>query len=128
MKDTNRIIAALLIGAAAGAALGLLLAPEKGETLREGIADQINDLVDSAKDAMLAKANEIKKYSGSLYGKAKSKVESSVGELKDQKDAIVENARDKARELKHQAQGKFDEGKAHVKNGSNEINDAIQKS
>ncbi len=41
MKDQTRVIAALLIGAAAGAALGLLLAPEKGETIRDGIADYI---------------------------------------------------------------------------------------
>ena len=73
MKDTGRIIAALLIGAAAGAALGLLLAPEKGETLRGNIADSINDLVDSAKDAMMSKARDIKKYSSGIYGKARSK-------------------------------------------------------
>ncbi len=127
MKDTSRIIAALLIGAAAGAALGLLLAPEKGETLREGIADTINDLVDSAKDAMMSRANDIKEYGSGLYGKAKSKFEGSVSDLNDHKDAIVENARAKGRELKDQAQSKINEGKAHIKNGSNEVNDAVQK-
>jgi len=127
MKDTSRIIAALLIGAAAGAALGLLLAPEKGETLREGIADTINDLVDSAKDAMMSRANDIKEYGSGLYGKAKSKFEGSVNDLNDRKDAIVENARAKGRELKDQAQSRINEGKAHIKNGSNEVNDAVQK-
>ena len=127
MKDTSRIIAALLIGAAAGAALGLLLAPEKGETLREGIADHINDLVDSAKDAMVSRANDIKHYSSGLYGKAKSKFEGAVNELNDHKDAIVEDVRSKGRDLKDQAQSKINEGKAHIKNGSNEVNDAVQK-
>jgi gas vesicle protein len=127
MKDTGRIIAALLIGAAAGAALGLLLAPEKGETLRGEIGDHINDLVDSAKDAMLSKANDIKRYGSGLYGKAKSKFEGAVNELNDQKESIVENAAEKGRELKNQVHSKINEGKAHVKNGSNEVNDAIQK-
>jgi gas vesicle protein len=127
MKDTGRIIAALLIGAAAGAALGLLLAPEKGETLREGIADSIGDLVDSAKDAMMTRAKDIKKYSSGIYGKAKSKFEDAVDELTDHKDTMVENARQKAHTLKDHAQSKVNEGKAHIKNGSNEVNDAIQK-
>ena len=127
MKDTGKIIAALLIGAAAGAALGLLLAPEKGETLREGIADHINDLVDSARDAMTSRANDIKKYSSGVYGKAKEKFDGLVDELTDHKEAIVENARAKTHEVKDNAQGKIHEAKAHVKNGSNQVTDAIQK-
>jgi len=127
MKDTGRIIAALLIGAAAGAALGLLLAPEKGETLRGNIADSINDLVDTAKDAMVSRANDLKKYSSGVYGKAKSKFEDAVNELTDQKDSIVDNAAAKGRDLKSQVQSKINEGKAHIKNGSGDVNEAIQK-
>lgn len=50
MKDQTKIIAALLVGAVAGAAIGLLLAPESGEELRGDIADYVNDLVEKSKD------------------------------------------------------------------------------
>jgi gas vesicle protein len=110
MKDQTRVIAALLIGAAAGAALGLLLAPEKGETVRDGIADYINDLVDNAKQKAAAKASEIKQYGNDLYGKAKSTINEAISQ-----------------EVKHEAQRRFNEGKSKVKNGSNDVNDAIQK-
>ena len=127
MKDQTRVIAALLIGAAAGAALGLLLAPEKGETLRDGIADYINDLVDGAKEKAAAKANDIKQYGSGLYDKAKSKINDVTGELIDYRDDAVEAARTKGQNLKDEAQRRFNEGKAHVKNGSNDVNDTIQK-
>jgi len=127
MKDQTRVIAALLIGAAAGAALGLLLAPEKGETLRDGIADYISDLVDGAKEKAAAKANDIKQYGSGLYDKAKSKINDVTGELIDYKDDAIEAARTKGQDLKNEAQRRFNEGKAHEKNGSNDVNDAIQK-
>jgi len=39
MKDQTKIIAALLVGAAAGAILGVLLAPESGDETRKEITD-----------------------------------------------------------------------------------------
>jgi gas vesicle protein len=128
MKDQTRVIAALLIGAAAGAALGLLLAPEKGENIRDGISDFITDLLDTAKEKVLSTANDAKKYSGTVYDSAKSKISGAVDEFNDYKDTAFETARAKAGDLKDQAQSKFDEGKARVKNGSNEANNAVQNS
>jgi len=128
MKDQTRVIAALLIGAAAGAALGLLLAPEKGETIRDGIADYINDLVDAAKDKAQAASKDIKQYSGTVYDKAKSKFSGAIDDLNEYRDVVIENTRAKAGDLKDQAQSKFEEGKAKVKNGSNEANNAVQNS
>lgn len=48
MENSGRIIAAFLAGAAAGASLGLLLAPEKGEATRKRIVDTFDDLGDKA--------------------------------------------------------------------------------
>src|SRR5471030_474970 len=120
MKDQTKVIAALLIGAAAGAALGLLLAPEKGETVRDGIADYINDLVEAAKNKAVSTSNDVKRYSGTVYDRAKSKLSGVVDELNDYKDVAVETARSKAGDLRDHAQSKFEEGKTKVKNGSNE--------
>lgn len=46
MKDQSKVIVALLAGVAAGAILGLLLAPDSGKESRGKIADLANDLAD----------------------------------------------------------------------------------
>ena len=45
MKNVN----ALLVGAAVGAVIGILFAPEKGSKTREKIKDGLDDLKDKAK-------------------------------------------------------------------------------
>ena len=48
MENTNaKLFAALIGGAAVGAALAVLFAPAKGSELRESIADEAGGLVDS---------------------------------------------------------------------------------
>src|ERR1700733_13947970 len=98
MKDQTRVIAALLIGAAAGAALGLLLAPEKGETVREGIADYINDLVEAAKNKAQSATNDIKEFGSNIYDQAKSRVSGVVNEASDYRDEAIGSAKSAVRE------------------------------
>ena len=48
MENGSKIIAAFLAGAAAGASLGLLLAPDKGEETRNRLKDTFDDLSEKA--------------------------------------------------------------------------------
>ena len=127
MKDNTRVIAALLIGAAAGAALGLLLAPEKGDKLRGDIADYIEDLFDSAKDKALQAVSDAKDYGSNLYDQAKSRITGAADDLNDHKGRVIETARAKGRELKHEVERRGQEAKAHLKNGSEELKEAAHK-
>src|SRR6202000_1646479 len=78
MKDQAKIIAALLVGAAAGAALGLLFAPDSGEGLRGDIADYVNDLVSSAKDKAQSTADDLRAYGNNAVEKAKARFSNDV--------------------------------------------------
>jgi len=50
-SGTGKIIAAFLAGAAAGASLGLLLAPEKGEETRQKLKETFDELGEKAQGA-----------------------------------------------------------------------------
>jgi gas vesicle protein len=59
--NTGKAILAVLVGAAAGAALGILLAPEKGSDTRkkiirkgEDLASSLNDKIDEKFDRLVA--------------------------------------------------------------------------
>lgn len=50
MNNNGKVILALLAGAAAGVALGILFAPDKGTETRTRILDSAGNLVDSIKE------------------------------------------------------------------------------
>jgi len=63
MPDNSKTFMALLLGAAAGAVLGILLAPDSGKNTREKIKkwkDDMEDELSSLYDEGKEKVNEIK--------------------------------------------------------------------
>ncbi|PID89675.1 MAG: hypothetical protein CSB01_00890 [Bacteroidia bacterium] len=64
MENGAKIIAAFLAGAAAGASLGLLLAPDRGEETRKKILHTIDDIGDKASEQYVKYKKVILKESG----------------------------------------------------------------
>lgn len=56
MNDNSKVVIALLAGLAAGAALGLLFAPDKGSETRDKLSESLKNLGESIKETA---ANEI---------------------------------------------------------------------
>jgi len=123
MKDQTKIIAALLVGAAAGAALGLLLAPDSGAGTRDGIAEYINDLIESAKDKAQTTASGVKDYSNSVYNNAKTKINDLVG------DDVIGNVKSKASDVADQAKAYGEDAvnnaKAKAKSNLDDLNTIV---
>jgi gas vesicle protein len=93
MSDNSKILGALVLGAAAGAVIGLLFAPDKGSELRRKIKDSTDDIIDQLSD----KINEGKEALAGLKDKAMSKAE----------------------DLKNKASNKAEEMKSEVENDYN---------
>jgi len=123
MKDQSRVIAALLIGAAAGAVLGLLFAPDSGEGTRGAISDYTGDLVGKAK----SKANDLKDYGNNAVDKVRSRFNSAADDLYNYRDGVESNVRDKANNIANDVQNHVDNAKARVKNSADNVNDSIQQ-
>jgi gas vesicle protein len=78
-RSTEKIIAALLIGAAIGGALGILLASDKGAELRKMIAGKAGGLSQSLKENFTSLVEASKKE----FNGAKEKSIALAGNLKE---------------------------------------------
>ena len=52
MKDFSKVMLSFIVGALAGTATGILLAPDKGKNTRKKIKDSIDDLSAKAKESI----------------------------------------------------------------------------
>ena len=87
MSDNSKVVIGLLAGLAAGAALGLLFAPEKGSDTRDKLSQSLKDFGDSIKDRA---ADEINNLS-SLKDKVVDSIKSKLRDVEDEYSSEVEN-------------------------------------
>jgi len=74
MNDNGKVVAALLAGLAAGAALGILFAPEKGTETREKLNDSLKDLGDAIKERTAEQLEHLNDFKEKVVAAVKSKV------------------------------------------------------
>ena len=77
MNNTNKILVAVVAGAAAGAILGILFAPDKGSETRKKIADQKNKIADGLKE----KFNQYKEKCSDLKEDAEQMIKEKMKEF-----------------------------------------------
>lgn len=77
MNDSGKILAALLAGLAAGAAIGILFAPEKGTDTRDKLSESLKDLGDAIKERSSEQVEQIKDLSDKVSASLKSKLKSA---------------------------------------------------
>jgi gas vesicle protein len=83
MNDNTKVVVALLAGLAAGAALGILFAPEKGTETRDKLTESLKKLGDSIRETA---ANEIDNLVGlkdKVVDNLKNKIKNTEEELQD---------------------------------------------
>lgn len=74
-NNTVNVIGALLVGALAGAALGILFAPRKGSKTRNNILDGAKEMAHEVKKKMKREANVINDKVNKIKDSAKEKVQ-----------------------------------------------------
>jgi gas vesicle protein len=86
--STEKIVIGMLAGLAAGTALGVLFAPDKGSNTRKKISDKGN-----------AMANEL----GAKYKDVKSEVSKTIDRVKDQYSNVMQDGQNLVEDITHKA-------------------------
>lgn len=88
MNDNSKVLVGLLAGLAAGAALGLLFAPEKGSETRDKLSQSLKDLGDAIKDKAADEINNLSDLKEKIVGKVKSKLSAAEEEYVDEPHGV----------------------------------------
>jgi gas vesicle protein len=83
MNDNTKVIVALLAGIAAGAALGILFAPESGTETRDKLSESLKNLGDSIKETAAAEIDNLVGLKDKVVDNIKSKVRGAEQEYQD---------------------------------------------
>ncbi len=73
MSNNTKVFSALLIGLAAGAALGILFAPDKGNETRDKLAESLKDLGNSIKETATTEIDNLIGLKNKVVDSLKSK-------------------------------------------------------
>lgn len=116
-------------GFAAGAGVGLFLAPTSGADLRKNIFKGLQGLMGDAQDVAdkaEAKVEKLEHKAEKLAGKAKDKVEDVAGKAKDKAEDLAGKAKDKAEDLAGQAKDKAEDLVGSAKDAARKVEDKVE--
>jgi gas vesicle protein len=83
MNDNSKVVIALLAGLAAGAALGILFAPEKGSETRDRLTESLKDLGDSIRETAAAEIDNLVGLKDKVVENIKTKLKGAELEYED---------------------------------------------
>lgn len=83
MSDNTKVVVALLAGLAAGAALGILFAPDAGTETRDKLSESLKNLGDSIKETAAAEIDNLTNMKDKVINNFKAKVKSTHEEYQD---------------------------------------------
>ena len=87
--NTAKVVGALVLGAAAGAALGVLFAPKKGSETRQDIADNAKKMSKNLKNKFKGQVDDLKDQ----VAKAEKFLEKNASSIKDNVEDRIADAK-----------------------------------
>jgi len=97
MSDNTKVLAAMLAGLAAGVAIGILFAPDKGSETRDKLTDSLKNLGDSIKDRAADEIGNLSEFKDKVVEGIKSKLRTAEEEYSKTRSSVssmVDHAED----------------------------------